>query len=95
MTNLERFCNTANFHYHNFKDNGLYHYYCYMLQFARSLDLKDSDNRQVTLGWVIGYLAYHNLAKNHCFKLNSLADNHQLSGWDEAQDLGFLTNRRF
>jgi hypothetical protein len=90
LSNLERFYNTAIFHYRNFNDdtNSLYHYYYYMLQFARSLNLNDLDNRPVTLGWVVGYLNYHNLAKSHCFKLDSLADKHQLSGWSEAQDLG-------
>lgn len=85
MTNLQSFYNVASYHYHNFEDGDrIYNYYHYMLQFARSISLIDSNHKPVTLGWVVGFLSYHGLAKSHMFKLDSIADNHQLSGWNDA-----------
>jgi hypothetical protein len=89
LDNLRRFYDAAKYHHHSLVYDGewLYKYYYFMLDFARQINLTNSDNKPVTLGWVIGFLGYHDLAKSHCFKLNSLADNHQSSGWSDASDL--------
>lgn len=86
MDNLRRFYDAAHHHHYHlvYESDGIYRYYYFMLDFARQINLTDSDNRPVTLGWVIGFLSYHNLAKSHMFKLDSMADNHQISGWNDA-----------
>ena len=57
-----------------------------MLVAARDFGLKDSDDNYVTLGWVAGFLAYFDLFPSVEFKPDSLADLHQLHGWDDADN---------
>lgn len=69
--------------YHSAYDVG---YLWSMLKLSREMNLTDSRGKPTTLGWVVGFLAYFDLFPSVAFTLDSLADIHQLSGWDDADN---------
>ena len=84
MLNYEHFLDEASHQSRFYQDQ--YEFIWDMLRLSRTLRLVDSKGNTPTLGWVIGFLAYFDLFPSVAFNLDSLADIHQLSGWDDADD---------